>query len=146
MYIHNIVQLTSAKYLSLDHTFRIATNIGFMREDKKWISMYDSLFMVFNEEGKIMTWQLTNSTVFKNVEGLLMSLQHRLSDSSTLELISIDNCCQWCHKLQNIFGQHVRIVLDIFHAVQRVTKRMPKHHPYHWKCIQEFRLVFREKD
>ena len=91
-----------------------------MHEDKKWIPLYDSLFIVLNEQGKVMSWQLTNSTAFKHVEDLLKSLQHHLTeDSSNLELIAIDNCCQWRDKLQK---EHVRIVLDVFHAVQRVTK------------------------
>ena len=43
--------------ISFDHTFKIASNIGYTREDKKWI---DSAFLVLNDEGQLLTWQGTS--------------------------------------------------------------------------------------
>jgi len=56
----------------------------------------------------------------------------------------IDNCCAWCKKLQNLFGQEMQVYLDIFHAVQRVGKKIPKRHKLRYECVEEFRLVFQE--
>ena len=144
-YLQDIQQSTASKYISLDHTFRVASNIGYMRKDKKWVSLYNSLFMVLNEEGKILTWQLTNSTSFAHIEGLVLSLQQRFKEGgANVEFIAIDNCCQWRNKLERVFGSHDKIVLDVFHAVQRVTRKIPKRHPFHYQCQQALRLVFRE--
>ena len=43
--------------LSFDHTFKIATNIGFLHDDNKWVCQYDSVFLVFIVQGKIISWQ-----------------------------------------------------------------------------------------
>lgn len=53
--------------ISFDHTFKVASNIGYLREDKKWINVYDSLFLVLNEQGKIISWQLTTGTSFEEL-------------------------------------------------------------------------------
>ena len=37
---------------------------SFLREDGKWIQQYDSLFIVMNGEGQIVTWQVTKGTTF----------------------------------------------------------------------------------
>ena len=54
--------------LSFDHTFKIATNIGFLRDDNKWVCQYDSVFLVFNAQGKIISWQFTKGTGFDHVK------------------------------------------------------------------------------
>ena len=35
------------------------------------------------------------------------------------------------------------ILIDLFHAVKRVTTALSKKHPYFYPAIQDFRLVFR---
>ena len=101
--------------------------------------------MVLNEDGNIMSWQFTNSTAFEHVEGLLSTLKQCIGQGcTTLELIAVDNCCQWRKKLQDVFGTQVRVVLDIFHAVQHMMKKMPKRHPYYYQCVQDLQLVFRD--
>ena len=61
-----------------------------------------------------------------------------------IDIIAVDNCCQWRWKLKDVFGERVRVVLDVFHAVQRVAKKIPKRHPYYYSCIQDLTLVFRQ--
>lgn len=56
----------------------------------------------------------------------------------------IDNCCSWRGKLQTIFGSEILVKLDLFHAVQRIVKCIPKRHPFAYCCCQAFRLVFRD--
>ena len=49
--------------LSVDHTFKVSSNIGFWCNGK-CVRLYDSLFVV-------MSWQLCKGTSFSAVEGLL---------------------------------------------------------------------------
>ena len=56
----------------------------------------------------------------------------------------IDNCCSLPHKLQSVFGSQLVVLLDTFHAVQRITSKLPKRHPYHHECLKSLQLVFRD--
>ena len=60
--------------ISFDHTFKVASNIGYNREDGTWVSQYDGLFIVLNKDGKIVTWQLTKETSFAETEDALAEL------------------------------------------------------------------------
>ena len=66
-----------ASTLSADHTFKVSSNIGFWCNGK-WVRLYDSLFIVMNEAGVVMSWQLCKGTSFSAVEGLLHRLKDRL--------------------------------------------------------------------
>ena len=57
--------------------------------------------------------------------------------------IYADNCCQVRRKLQQIFGTGTSVKLDIFHAVQRITRAMSKKHVFFHTCMNDFRMVFR---
>ena len=47
-------------WLSCDHTFHSAANIGLFREvDGEWIKQYSGLFCVLNSLGEVLTWKLT---------------------------------------------------------------------------------------
>ena len=69
-------QLTSDSFLSSDHTFKVAANIGFFWNNI-WVKVYDSLFIVSNEIGMVLVWLLAKGTIFENVENLLNNLQKR---------------------------------------------------------------------
>ena len=44
-----------AKWISCDHTFKAAVNIGFERkEDGAWITQYTPLFCIINEKGQVI--------------------------------------------------------------------------------------------
>ena len=43
-----------------------------------------------------------------------------------------------------MFGNDVIVKLKIFHAVQRISRKMPKRHPLYSLCISDLRLVFRQ--
>ena len=66
-----------------------------------------------------------------HVQGMLETLKNRLQRQGvTLNEFYVDNCCALRQKLQQIFGSHMKVFLDIFHAVQRISKQIPKKHPY----------------
>jgi len=50
--------------ISFDHTFKVAANIGYLREDEKWINEYDSLLFILNKDGKVVTWQLNKRNIY----------------------------------------------------------------------------------
>ena len=45
-YIADIQSVHPEENLSFDHTFKIASNIGCLRADNKWVCQYDRAFLV----------------------------------------------------------------------------------------------------
>lgn len=98
-----------------------------------------------NEVGQVIAWQLTKSTSIDEVHNLLQNVAGRLHlESSTLFPIYVDNCCLLRQKLLHSIGPNIVIKLDLFHAVQRITKTLPKRHPFFHQCVDELKLVFRQ--
>ena len=115
----------SALLLSADHTFKVSSNIGFWC-DGKWIQLSDSLFIVMNKIGVVLSWKLCKGTGFYNVQDLLISLKERLNNQGCLiSYFYVDNCCQWRQKLNSVFDG-VPVKLDPFRAIKRVTSKIPK--------------------
>ena len=145
-YVSSLQSVNTGCSLSFDHTFKIASNIGYTRKDGKWVSQYDSAFFVMNSEGKIVSWQFTKGTSFKEIKTLLTSINLRaIKQGNTIQTVYIDNCCQWRRMLQDVFGEDVQVKLDLFHAVQRITRKIRKRHPFYSQCVNDLRLVFRQK-
>ena len=106
----------TGSWLSSDHTFKVASNVGIW-QNGHWISQFDSLFSVMNEDGIVLAWQLTRGTGFARVKTLLVGIMNRLAKSGiTLEGFSIDDCFAWRLLLQGVFGV-IPVKLDLFHAV-----------------------------
>ena len=133
-------------WLSCDHTFKSVCNIGSVRQaDRHWIKQYTGLFCVLNADGQVLTWKMTKSLTFENVEEKLVALHRRLTlHGKHVEECFVDTCCSLRPKLQRIFGPQLKVYLDIFHAVQRISKQIPKRHPYHQECLRSLQLVFRD--
>ena len=142
LYLHEMANVTVGESISFDHTSKIASNIGYTREDKKWITEYYSAFFVLNDEGWVLTWQLTKGTVFVEVEWLLQSLTERSMDQ--LRTVYVDDYCKLCNKIKGILSQNISVKLDLFRAVQRITKTILKKHVHTSQCFQELSLVFRK--
>ena len=141
LYLKEMTCIPAAGSISFDHTFKVATNIGYLREDSKWISQYDGLFIVLNENGQVLTWQLTNGTSFAHVKTLLQDLHQR--PHQQIQNIYVDECCKLRAKIKSVFGANIKVKLDLFHAVQRITKTLSKKHTHTRQCISELRCVFR---
>lgn len=41
----HMLQLSAGKFISYDHTFKIASSIGFLQADKKWVTQYNLVFL-----------------------------------------------------------------------------------------------------
>ncbi|CAB4029280.1 Hypothetical predicted protein [Paramuricea clavata] len=55
----------------------------------------------------------------------------------------LDNCCSWRNKIHEVFREETRVLLDLFHVTQRITK---KSHPFQANCKHECAMVFRHID
>lgn len=98
-----------------------------------------------NSKGQILTWQLTSGTSFSQTECLLHDLCCRAErQENPIRTVYIDDCCKLRTKVQNVFGKEVLVKLDVFHAVQRITRTLPKRHPLLHHCTERLRLVFRK--
>ncbi len=144
LYRSNLQLISAGDILSVDHTYKIASNVGYLRSYQKWISQYDAVFLVFNKDGKIISWQFTKSGSYKEVKPILEAVANRNKTiNNAVKTIYIDNCCQWRFKLQEVFGITCQVKLDIFHAIQRIVQKIPKKHPFHSQCAADLRQVFR---
>ena len=143
-YFYEMSQLISSGYISLDHTFKVAANLGYVRPDGHWVSQYEAALIVLNSRGQIITWQLTKTTSLDEVQPLLTQLCKRLlKNQASPQIICTDNCCTVRRKLQDIFGNETFICLDLFHAVQRIVKSLPKRHPLYLYCKKDVSMIFR---
>jgi len=52
----------TAKWMSADHTFKVASNNGCMLPHGSWSTRFDSLYIVLNETGQVLTYKLTKDT------------------------------------------------------------------------------------
>ena len=51
IYTHAMASLGTSAFISIDHTFKVTANLGYLRPDGHWISLYNSLFIVLNNVG-----------------------------------------------------------------------------------------------
>lgn len=80
-YLKEMTCIPIGECISFDHIFKVATNIGYLREDGKWIPQYDGLFIVLNGNGHVLTWQLTEGTSFAHVKSLATSRPSKMTSS-----------------------------------------------------------------
>jgi hypothetical protein len=145
-YLHAIEQVTVGRTISFDHTFKIASNIGYSRSDGVWVTQYDSMFIVMNQEGKIIKWQFTKGTSLEQVRTILEDLNSLgLEQGEGIQTVFIDDCCKLRPKLRSIFGHNVEVKLDLFHAIQRITRTVSKRHSLYHQCVLDLRQVFRQR-
>ena len=65
------------------------------------------------------------------------------SNSNTFIQFTLTNVASWEIKIQICFWSRC-VRLDVFHAVQGITKTLPKRHVLHKQCAEKLRLVFRK--
>lgn len=144
IYFQDMASLSTINYITIDHTFKVAANVGYLRPDGRWITQYNSLFIVLNNIGQVIAWQFTKTTSLDECIDLLSALKERLQNSGAqLTELYVDNCCITRQKLQGILGPHVQVRLDLFHATQRITKAIRKRHPLCKQIMKDVKLLFR---
>ena len=143
--LRRLYMVVHVSWVNVFPTIR-TVNIGMHRaSDNKWITQRSALFCVLNSDGQVLTWKLTNSVKFAHCTDVLTNLRDRLErqQKSVTEFV-VDNCCSWRRQLHTLFGSHLTVLLDLFHATQRVLEKIPKRHKMRAMCVSDFRLVFRD--
>ena len=142
-YCRNMQSMLAKEWLSFDHTFKIASNIGYQRAGA-WISQYTSCFFVLNEKGQIIGWQFTSRLSLEEVLPLLSGIYSRhVKAGIQLKYFCVDNCCQAKPMLHKIFGDNTIVLLDLFHAMQRISKTLSKKNEHYLSCLTDLSMVFR---
>ena len=139
----------SEDWICCDHTFKSVMNIGiYQRRDNdrsKWVKQFKSLFIVLNDIGQVLSWQLADDTSHDTVHETLNEINQRLkAKTRTLKEIYVDDCCRLRNKMQSVFGREVVVKLDIFHAIQRITKKTSKWHSLFYDFVASLKHVFRD--
>lgn len=130
----------TSKMITCDHTFKVSKYICASRGSDKCIKQFENLFIVLNEDHKVVGWRLTKSTSFEEIRDLLQSINDCLDNP--LQTVIVDDCCKVRYQYQSIFPGVV-VKLDLFHATQRVIKTFPKGSEWSKQISTEFGLVFR---
>ena len=145
-YYRNPVDSKKAKFcLSTDHTFKVGKHIGCFDDVGEFVNQFGKLFIVLNENHEVMGWRLTKTTGHSEVKDLLENIKERIDCSLTY--VIVDDCCKEKKLYQSIFGDSVKVKLDLFHAVQRVVRELPEKSDIgSLKFSKEFRLVFRANE
>lgn len=145
IYLQEMDSISVGSYISFDHTFKVASNIGYYRKDMVWVNQYDSLFLVMNCNGEVVGWQFTRGTAFEQVRNLLEGVcSHSHKQGQQVTTVYTDDCCKFRNKIISVFGPETVVKLDLFHAVQRITKTLSRKHPMYHQCLFRLRQVFRE--
>jgi len=107
--------------LRIDYTFKMARKT-FKVVDKKRINPYRSFLTILDETGHPIAFlACTNHEKFDTeLEDILKRIKRRCDEANKpLKLIYVDNCCQVRNFLQSIFGKDCKVMLDLFHWLQR---------------------------
>ena len=130
----------SSKIITCDHTFKVSKYICASRgSDNKYMKQFENRFIVLNEDHKVGGWRLTKSPAFKNIRDLLQEIKYSLDNP--LKTVIVDDCCKVKRECESIFPG---VIIDLFHATQRVIKTFPKGSEWSKQISTEFGLVFRE--
>ena len=127
----------TGSFILCDHTFKVSNNIGMIRPGNKdkFVIQFNNLYIVLNEEGKMVDWRLTKTTSFEEIREVLLQYKSRLEQANKrFELIWVDDCF---NKYESVFdsipvkptsfpgkvpGNEVAVKLDLYHACQRVCR------------------------
>ena len=95
-----------------------------MTHRSRWIKPFKSLFLVLNDVGQILSWQLVPNTSYDTLSEMSTEVREQIvSMKKTLAQIYMDDCCKIWTKLQNIFDEATSVKLNLFDAIQRITKK-----------------------
>lgn len=89
-------------------------------------------------------WRLTRSTDLNEIDDLVLDLNERETISGeTLDMILVDDCCH-VRNFYHRYFQQASVKLEIFHAVQRIVRTIPKGTVESYNLAKEVGLVYRK--
>jgi hypothetical protein len=108
--------------ISIDCTVKIANRI-YVYIDGTHFKPWAGMTAIRNEFNQIIWWgMVTVVDSYSEIKPHLIALKERLDKiqgPDELKVIYVDNCCSVRKILQDIFGAHVLIKLDVFHWLKR---------------------------
>ena len=113
-------------------------------DDGKWIKQYNGLFCVLNPEGELLTWKLTRSLSFEHTQRQLELLNERFQQKGKIVQEFYVDIRMLLMAPKTTVGPQLKVCLDLFHAVQRISRKIPKRHPFHSAFMRSLTLVFRD--
>ena len=142
---HTDMARRTSSWISCDHTFKSAANIGFVQEcDNSWVRLFNSLFCVLGNNGDVLHWRFTRGESFREVSNIFTDLQQRFhSQGVNMEGIIIDNCCKWRGMFSSVLPG-VPVKLDLFHAVQRFLGVIARDIRINSGIAKEYGMIFRD--
>ena len=106
--------------ISLDHTFKVTSRI-FSTVDQQKKQQFDALLIVMNPEGIILGFSLVRSQSLQ--DKLSKRLLQHINRHGTVKIACVDNCCLVRKQLHSILEGLDRVVLDVFHGLQRIAAK-----------------------
>ena len=124
---HTDMVVRTSSWISCDHTFKSAANIGFVKKsDGKWIKLFKCIFCVMGIDRSVIHSRFTHGESFEEVRDLFLELRNRFNSRNiSLQGIVIDNCSKRKGMLTGIF-HNVQVKPDLFHAVQRFQRTLSR--------------------
>ena len=105
-----------------------------------WVRLYNSLFVVMNEWKQIVSWYFTKKESFSFAQEVLGQLEI----GNDIEYFIIDNCCKWKAKIKELFGENIKVKLDPFHGIQRITSTIRKTNRHHSRLCADLQSLLRQ--
>ena len=97
---HTDMAVRTPSWISCDHTFKSAANIGFVRKsDGKWIKLFKCIFCVMGIDGSVIHWRFTRGESFEEVRDLLLLIT---------TFIYIDNTLHYQQTTTKLLGIHTK--------------------------------------
>lgn len=134
-----VTKIIPENFLVVDHTFKVADNVGGLPKNLKKLVKDGNLFVVLDGRCRIVAWKLTSTVDNTELQETLECLGKRLP--SNLTYVITDNCCVNRDYYQGIFDQNLLIKQDVVQFVQRVSKSFSPDD--NKKITKDFGLVFR---
>ena len=137
------VAAIGAVKLSVDATYKCSVNIGYYDNKRNWVRQFRSLYFIMNELGMVVHWRLMEDDTPARQEVMLKEVASR--HNARVTDIYTDNCCGAGQRemIQNAFPG-ARVMLDLFHAIQRIVLTLSKKHQDNREACIDLVQCFRE--
>ena len=106
--------------ISLDHTFKVTARI-FSTKDKQKKKQFNAMLIVMSQDGLILGFTLVRSMSLE--DDLSKKLLQHINRNQNITMVVVDSCCIVRKKLHAILPSLDRVVLDVFHGLQRVSTK-----------------------
>ena len=130
-FIDNQMGCIQGKSLLFDHTFKIAK---YLKQYASSDRLFEAVGTVMNEYGQVMSQIFTPTTENNCIRFMLESLRARVGE---VDCIYVDNCCKIRGFLTGIFGPSTKVVLDVYHLMDRILRTLSKRYPFYIAFARE---------